>query len=404
MFQPKLEGKPVVVLSNNDGCVIARSNEAKSLGIKMGEPWHLNKVRFRELGCRVFSSNYELYADMSQRVKAALAMFAERSEDYSIDESFISLPGDTNCAKVGSEIMATVRRNTGIPVSCGFAKTKVLAKLANREAKRIGAGVFVAPESTSAREEWLSGFELDEIWGVGSRLSARLQAVGATTAVDLARMGDACARRVVGVTGARIAAELTGASCLEIEELAPPQKGIIRAKSFGRPVSSFDMLTEPLAMYVSRLAEKLREADQVCGYLRVFLEIYAPDRHNGRFIAAGSAIETPSDYTPTLCSLASSLLRQTFQTGLQYRRVGVMGLELSKSCGAQLGFDAAPAVEREKRARLMGAMDLINRRIHRGAVRVGSCGFDHSGWEMRRHFCSPAYTTRMGDLPVASCD
>ena len=402
VFQPRLDGRPVVVLSNNDGCVIARSNESKALGIEMGDPWHLNRQRFEAAGVAVFSSNYTLYGDMSRRVQVALGLFAQDMEAYSIDESFLRFTGEVEWGDLGRSIRRTVRRHTGIPVSVGFGPTKVLAKLANRTGKKRPehAGVFTVPPPGPERDAWLASFAVRDVWGIGGKLSARLEAAGVKTARDLAALDDATARRLMTVVGARIVAELRGVSCLAIEEVAPDKKAMCGAKSFGAPIEDLDQLREPLAVYASRLAEKLRAQGSVCGHLRVFLETnpFMPAEPQCN-LALGRDLLTPSNFTPDLCATAATLLERIYRPGYRFKKVGVMALEIAPEGAGQLGFDAPEPAELERRRRLMAAMDSINRQHGRGAVRVASTGDKSPAWQMRAALCSPHYTTRWSDIP-----
>ena len=239
VFQPRLEGQPVVVLSNNDGCVVARSNEAKARGIAMGEVWHLARPELKA-GVHVFSSNYTLYGDMSRRVMTTLRDFAERLEIYSIDEAFLGFDSRADWQRLGTEIRRTVSKHTGIPVCVGYGPTKVLAKLANRLAKKRPetGGVFVMPTNADELTALLDTVAVEDVWGIGRRLAARLLPHGVTTARGLRDMDDELARRLLAVTGQRIVWELRGVSCLELEEVAPAKKAICCAKGFGSPNTS----------------------------------------------------------------------------------------------------------------------------------------------------------------------
>lgn len=404
VFQPRLEGVPVAVLSNNDGCVIARSNEAKALGVEMGDAWHLSREKFARLGVKVFSSNYTLYGDMSRRVRCVLETFAQELEAYSIDECFLRFDPGADWMALGRATRTAVRKWTGIPVSVGFGPTKVLAKLANRTAKKRPehGGVFVAPEGAE-REAWLRGFGVKDVWGIGSRTEAKLVARGVVTAYDLSVMDDGVARSLMSVVGARIVAELRGVSCLAIEEVAPAKQGMCSAKSFGVPLIELDELREPLAAYVSRLAEKLRAERSVCGHLRVFLETNRFAAGDPQFFPSlGTDLLTPTNFTPQLCEVAGGLLERIYRQGYRFKKVGVMALELGPEGAAQLGFDAPDTVEVERRRRLMAALDGVNRQFGRGSVRVGTAGAASPGWGLRSEMRSPAYTTRWDALPVAT--
>ncbi len=405
VFQPRLEGRPVVVLSNNDGCVIARSAEAKALGYEIGDAFHLILDRLKRDGVTVFSSNYTLYHDMSQRVQATLGLFAETLENYSIDECFLHFKPGADWGPLGREIKRTVRKHTGIPVCAGFGVTKVLAKLANRTAKKRPehGGVFVVPDAGEARDAWLRTFAVGDVWGIGRQLSGRLQAAGVLTAYDLSRLSDTSARSMLTVVGARIVMELRGVACLQIEEIAPEKKGIGSAKSFGVPLEDLETLYEPLSAYVSRIAEKLRDQRSVCGHLRVFLETNPfvpsdPQYHP----STGCDLPTPTNYTPDLCTTAARLMQRIYRPGYRYKKVGVMALEIAPESDTQLSFDAPTPEEIDRRRRLMAVMDKLNREHGRGTIRVASAGERSPAWQMRQALRSPCFTTRWADIPEAA--
>ena len=404
VFQPRLEGKPVVVLSNNDGCVIARSNEAKSLGYEMGDAYHLNAERLRRDRVEVLSSNYALYHDMSQRVQATLLPFAESLEVYSIDECFMHFRAVSDWLPLGHEIKRTIKAHTGIPVCLGFARTKVLAKLANRTAKKRAQheGVFLAPEKSIERDEWLRSFAVKDVWGIGRQLTLKLESAGIRSAFELAEVSDRQAKSLMTVVGARIVMELRGESCLAIEELAPAKKGICTAKSFGEPITDLEMLYQPLASYVSRVAEKLRAQRSVCGHLRIFLQTNPFRTEDPQYSPSiGCDLLTPTNFTPELCVTAAKLLDRIYRKGFSYKKVGVMALEIGPENETQMSFDSISPAEVERRRRLMAAVDSINKAHGKGTVRVAAVGAMNPSWSMRQSRCSPHYTTRWTDLPVA---
>jgi DNA polymerase V len=400
VFRPELARVPVLVLSNNDGCVIARSAEAKALGFEMGDPYHLVRAKIEANGVKVFSSNYTLYGDFSGRVLETLKRFAEEIENYSIDESFLKFSPGADLEHVGAEIRATVHQHTGIPVSVGLGPSKVLAKLANRIAKRRPecAGVFRMPAG-EGRAEILRATPTQELWGIGKQLSARLAAAGVVNAQQLSELSERAARQVLTVVGARIVAELRGASCLEIEEVVPTKKSVVCSRSFGRAVETLAELREPMADYTSRLAEKLRREGLVCAHLRVSVETNpfkedAPQYFAGR----GCDLITPTAFTPELVETALALLETIYRPGFRFKRVGVMALEVMPANAVQLGFDAPEPAELDRRARLMTAVARLNGLLGRGAVRVAAAGSAESPWQMRRGLCSPHYTTRWSEL------
>ncbi len=399
VFQPRLADQPVVVLSNNDGCIVSCTAEAKARGLTLGEVWHLACPE-RRAGVHAFSSNYPLYGDMSRRVMATLRDAAPRLEVYSIDEAFLGFDDRTAWAPLGAGIRATVRRHTGIPVSVGFGPTKVLAKLANRLAKppATADGVYVWPEEPAAAAATLAAVPVEKVWGIGQRLAARLAAQGVTTALALRDLDDATARRLLSVVGLRLVWELRGVSCLELADLAPAKQSLCCAKGFGRLLTTREQLQEPLSCYVSTLAAKLRAQRLTAGYLQIFLET---DRHGGGpqyGPGAGAALPRPTNDTPTLARAAADLLRRLYRPGYAYRKVGVLVADLGAEAAVQLTLaDPAPA-EEARRQTLMRTVDRLNQTLGRGTVRLGSAGPAVPAWRMRQAHLSPGYTTRWDSL------
>ena len=399
VFQPRLESQPVVVLSNNDGCVVSRSNEAKARGIAMGEVWHLAKPELKK-GVHAFSSNYTLYGDMSRRVMMTLRDFAERMEIYSIDESFLQFDSHGDWAPLGVKIRKTVQKHTGIPVCVGFGPTKVLAKLSNKLAKKnaVHAGVFVWPGNSEEADALLSSVPVQDVWGIGRRLSTRLAPLGITTARDLRDLDDTTARRVLAVTGLRIVWELRGVSCLELEELAPAKKAVCCAKGFGVPLSTLDELLEPLASYVSIVAEKLRAQKLAAGHIQVFLETNPHSDGKQYSTAIGRSLDMATNYTPDLSTLAAELLRAIHRPGYRFRKVGVLVSDLRPEREIQSSFDSPSPEVVSRRQKLMATLDRANRDCGRGTVRLGSAGEHSPRWGMRHEHLSPCYTTRWAEL------
>lgn len=407
VFRPDLVGRPVVVLSNNDGCIVARSAEAKALGIDMADAWHEVEPRLPKGLVQVFSSNYTLYGDMSRRVMETLAGFAHEMEAYSIDEAFLHFLPGADWQALGVNIRRTVRRNTGLPVSVGFAPTKVLAKLANKMAKKdpARAGVCCLEANSPDLAAILARLSPDDIWGIGSRLTARLAAVGVKTALDLRDLDDEVARRVLTVTGLRIVRELQGMSCLAVEEMAPAKKAICCAKSFGHPQETLEEVREPLMSYISRVAEKLRAQASVCGYLQVFLETNPFATGDLQYFnSTGRELTTATNFTPALCTAAGGLLEQIYRSGYRYKKVGVLVTNIASESAVQSAFDTPPQAEIERRRKLMATMDAANRHFGRNAVRVGSAaeGGRLPVWWMRQTKKSPRYTTNWNELPIAA--
>jgi len=401
VFSPGLAGQPVVVLSNNDGCVVSRSDEAKANGIAMGEVWHLARPQLK-VGVHALSSNYTLYGDMSRRVMSTLRDFAERMEIYSIDEAFLGFDSGGNWEEIGYDVRKTVQRHTGIPVCVGFGPTKVLAKLANRLAKKRKAhdGVFVWPDTPAEITALLDSIPVQDVWGIGKRLADRLAPNGITTARALRDMGDALAQRVVAVTGLRIVWELRGVSCLKLDELDPPKKAICCAKGFGVPLSTLNELLEPLAAYVSIIAEKLRAQSLVAGQLQVFLETNPHTEGKQYNPGIGHALDMPTHFTPELSALAAELLKKIHRPGYRFRKVGVLMSDLRPAGEVQSCFDGPSPETVARRQKLMATLDKVNFSCGRGTVRLGSAGAISPTWRMRQASLSPCYTTRWSDLPT----
>ena len=398
VFQPQLRGQPVVVLSNNDGCVIARSNEAKALGIEMGAPWHLNKQKFVSEGVIVKSSNYTLYGDMSARVMSTLSTFSPILEIYSIDEAFLGLEGFEDRLETHvHELRSTVLEWTGIPVSVGVAPTKMLAKVANRLAKKdpTSGGVRLLMDIKS-QEDALSRIELSDLWGVARRLSDRLKEQNILTPLQLRDADPKKIRTEFGVIGERIVSELRGVSCIGIEEIPPNRKSLIASRSFGRPVEVLNEMEEALATYVSRAAEKMRRQSLICANLTVFIETN-PFRKQDRQYRAYQSVQLPiaTGDTGRLVAAALKGLAGIWREGYRYKKTGVMLLDLVPANQIQGSlFDTPDTNASQARMRVL---DTINRRYGRGALVIGSAGVK-SGWKLRRGHLSNNYTTSWSEL------
>ena len=404
VFQPRLEGKPIVVLSNNDGCVIARSNEAKALGIEMGAAYFKIEKELRRLGVSVFSSNYALYGDLSRRVMQVLADFCPRLEIYSIDECFLDLagmPGDRTA--FGLEIVRRVKRWTGIPVSVGIAPTKTLAKAANRMAKR-GQGP-AGPVLEWARlpdpRATLAALPPEDVWGIAGRLGDRVRRLGLASALALAEADPRVLRRAGGVVLERLGRELGGTACLALEDVPPPRKQILVSRTFGERLARAEDVQAAVAAFAVRAGEKLRRQGLRTRAATVFLQTDAFDREGPRYFNGATVVmERPTSDSGKLVRAALQGLERIFRPGLAYRKAGVLLPELEPA-GMEQGvlFSAEPADD-ARTARLMECLDRINRIPARRAVRyaVELCG---DGWRMRQRRKSPAYLTDWAELPVA---
>jgi DNA polymerase V len=399
VFDPALQGKPVVVLSNNDGCVIARSEEAKALGIPMGMPAFQMEKQFPNHTIEVYSSNYPLYGNMSERVMQVLTQFTPEVEIYSIDEAFLNLAGfGDDLASYGHVIRNTVKRWTGIPTSIGIGETKTLAKLANRVAKRMkDAQGVVDLTASSHQDEVLAAIPVQDIWGIGPSYTRLLQSHGIHTALDLRQVKDWWIRKQMGVVGLRIAWELRGVSCLSLIQCPPSKKSLMVSRSFGKSITTLDEMREAVATYTSRAAEKLRRNKLAAGVLTVFVTTNHFTDEPQYSNAVTLTLPVATNDTAELLAYALCGMEHICQTGFRYKKAGVLLTELVPAQQIQLSlFDGR---DRERSARLMTAMDDINRQWGAGTIRYAAVGFKNR-WKMRSARRSPRYTTRWEELVV----
>lgn len=395
VFRPDLRGRPVVVLSNNDGNVVALSREAKDLGLPFGAPFFQVRDMARRHGIAVFSSNYALYGDMSRRVMECLATFTPEMEIYSIDEAFLVMP-DADAAPFVRE---RVYRWTGIPVTVGAAPTKTLAKLAAHIGKRDPAGVCLLLDRGRI-DAALAETDVGDVWGVGPRYRELLRRHGIHTAKQLSEAPDPWVRRAMTLTGLRTVWELRGVPCIPIEEAPPPKKCIVCSRSFGIPVEDASSLREAVADYTARAAEKLRAQRGLAGALAVFISTNRFRADEPQY-SNGIAIELPAaiSYTPRLMRAASALLERIYRQGYRYKKAGVMLYDIVPEGEAQLGlFESFHDTERTRR--LMRTVDRLNRAMGRRTLFFAAGGIDR-GWAMRRLYLSKRYTTRWDEIPVA---
>lgn len=400
VFRPDLRGRPVVVLSNNDGCVIARSTEAKKLGIKMGDPFFKMRDLFERHKIVTFSSNYALYADMSSRVMTVLEEMSPAVEVYSIDEAFMNLQGVSNCQNLeefGREVRAKVLRWTGLTVGVGIAPTKTLAKLANHAAKKWTKTGGVVDLSLLARQRKLMALvEVGDVWGVGRRISKKLNDMGIKTALQLADTPTPLIRKHFNIVLERTVRELRGEPCLELEEFAPTKQQIVCSRSFGDRVSEYDLMREAICSHAVRAAEKLRGEHQYCRHISTFVKT-SPFAMNELYYGktAGTKLQIPTQDSRDIVAAATQCLDAIWQDGHRFQKCGVMLGDFYSQGVAQLGlFDEyKPRTNSEQ---LMAVLDGIN---HSGKGRVWFAGQGiQKSWEMKRQMLSPAYTTRFSDL------
>ncbi len=405
VFDPRLRTVPVIVLSNNDGCAIARTAEAKALGIGMGEPWFKIRDLCRREGVRVFSSNYALYGDMSARANAVYRGFSPRIEIYSIDETFLDLSDVAPAQRVelGRDMRATVHRWTGLPTCVGIGPTKTLAKLANHLAKRHPELRGVCDLSDMVeRERWLARTPLEEVWGIGAASAAKLRALGCATVADVRDLDPRPARGALTVVGERIIHELRGRPCLDLETVAPTRKGCAVTRSFSSRVEDLATMEQSVAAHATRLGEKLRRGGLGTDHVNVF---YHTSEHDigGRQRSASMTVTLPEATSDTLVLVkaATWAVRRTWREGYRYSKSGIITVDLVPLVGSQRALPGLGQFDRERGAALMAAMDACNRRFGRGAVVPGAAGFAPARtWSTKFEMRSPRYTTRLAELPV----
>lgn len=410
VFRPALKGLPVIVLSNNDGCAIARSEEAKALGIKMGEPFFQIKHRVHQ-GLVALSANFVLYGDMSDRMMSLAAGLGPEQEIYSIDECFISLAGVRDVTRRSWAIRDRILRGVGIPTCIGIGPTKTLAKLANHVAKDAERKPGSYPKelaqvcnltelSPTQLQSILESVPVGDVWGVGRRIKMRLLDHKIFTAWDLAHAPQPLLRAHFGVVLERTARELQGMPCLGLEHEPPPKQQIACTRSFGRPVSDLAPLIEAVSNFAQRAAEKLRAQDYRAGAVHVFAHT-SPFRDGPRFARSTTVqIPQPSSDTALLVRAATRGISQIYEPGYQLSKAGVMLLDLSPAAMQQASLLDESNFYARDHSPLMEAMDHLNARYGKGTVGMASA-LQESGWGMRQDRRTPRYTTELNDIPIA---
>ena len=403
VFNPKLVGKPVVVLSNNDGCAVARSNEAKALGVPMGAPWFKLKDLARQHGIIGLSSNYALYADMSNRVMSILREYSPDQEVYSIDESFLDLTGfkSRDLIKYGQHMRKRILRWTGLPVCVGIGSTKTLAKLANHCAKKQSVFNSVCNLNALSNNEidlLLSQIDVGEIWGIGRKLAPKLQALGINSVLDLKRASPERLRQQFSVVMEKTVHELNGTVCIDLEDIAPPKQQIMSSRSFGQSVQDYNSLAESITLYVSTAAVKLRQQQSLAGSVYVYIAT-SPFKLDEKQYSNGIRIPlpNPTDDTRQLVNIALWALKQIYRPNYSYAKAGIVLSELVNRQHLQNDlFARLPSSDA-----LMTVMDGINRKMGKESIKLASEGFARP-WRMKQGNKSPSYTTKWGDLPTIS--
>lgn len=400
VFRPDLRRVPMVVLSNNDGCVVSRSNEAKALGIRMGQPWFECKALAEEHGILAMSSNYALYADLSNRVMNILSQFAPRHEVYSIDECFVDLTGIPRLREVSYAMRERVTKWTGIPVCVGIGPTKTLAKLANHVAKKHprSRGVFNYNALTEDQKiRLLQRIPVEEVWGVGRKLTHKLAAHGVHTAHDLRHAHVPTLRAEFGVVMEKIQRELQEVVCVELQEIQPDRQQIISSRSFGKMVTELPVLQDALSTFVANACAKLRAQNSHAAVIQVFLQTNRFRKDLPQYMPSLAVpLPHPTNDSLEVNRWAGDLCERMFKPGYQYKKAGIMLSEISPVTHRQ-GDLLEP--ETTSNSRLMLALDTLNQRYGRGTVKVSTQGA-FKDWQMRQERRSPNYTTCWDEVPV----
>ncbi len=402
VFRPDLAKTPLVVLSNNDGCVIARSYDAKPF-IKMGEPYFQIKHKLKQHGIVPFSSNYALYGDMSERVMTLIESMVPAVEIYSIDEAFADLTGIGDLDVLGRQIRARVLRCTGIPVGIGIANTKTLAKLANHTAKRLQAQTGGVVNITDpVKRDWvLRNTDVAEVWGVGRKMKQHLSTLGIKSAMDLAKADPWTLRKKFSVVIEKTARELGGTSCLELDEPDPPKQEICCSRMFGKRLTELLPIKEAVATYMMRASEKLRAQNSLCKKVRVCIRTGMFNPEEAQY-ANGVVVDMPypTDDVRLLTQAAVGALDRIFRPGFKYSKAEVMLLNLCRP--GEYTDDLFATSQPEEAKRVMTVLDQINERWGRGTLRSASVPIDPD-WGMRREMMSQSYTTRLDQLWLIDC-
>lgn len=406
LFDPKLKDRPVVVLSNNDGCVVARSAEVKALGIPMGVPWFKLRDEAKRYGIIAFSSNYSLYADLSNRVVEVLSQFSPAIEVYSIDESFLELSGFERVGyqAYGAEIRQRVADWLGLAVCVGIGPSKTLAKLANHAAKKNLAGAEGVCDFTTmsqaALDALFSHIEVGEVWGVGRKIEACLEEMGIRTVQQLRDADAELMRSKFSVVVERTVRELRGVSCLDLQEVVPEKQQIMSSRSFGQLVYDLAELEEAVASYVAKAAERLRNQDSLAVAVQVYIRtnVFKPEAPQYQRAVTVPLPEASSD-TRVLTRWALRVLRRIFQPGFGYHKAGITLMNIVPATNQQFTLFASGGAVDARSQQLMGVLDGINGKYGRGTMRLAAEGVEKV-WQMRRSNLSPRYTTEWGSLAV----
>lgn len=396
IFRPDLKDKPVVVLSNNDGFIIAKSKEAKKLGFDLLEPYFKVEDKLKKYNVTVFSANFELYGDISARVMSILETFASKVEVYSIDEAFIDLD-ESDPVGVARAIRQTIWKHVGVPVSIGIATTKTLAKVATKVAKKNSEhdGVFSLLDKDA--DAFLEKMDVQDIWGVGYRSAEFLRSKGVLTAKDFKNAPEKWVKDHMSVTGLRCQKELKGVRCFSLDDTPSPQRSILTSRSFGRLVETLYDLSEAVAAYTTRACEKLRKQQSLCSCVSVFINTSPHGRNPHYSNFASHRLVMPSADTSELIRIARNLTRKIYRPGYRYIRVGIVLTDLVSENNAPEYLFVTP-YQRSRERTLMNTVDKINQLMGPGTIKFGSVGLSGKPWKARQASRSPRYTSRWSEL------
>ena len=402
VFNPALKNKPVIVLSNNDGCVIARSNEAKAIGIRMGEPVFKARELIEQNNVNVFSTNFALYGDMSKRVMSLLSSMSPDIEIYSIDEAFMDFSGIQDCFKLGFEMRDTVARHTGIPISIGVAKTKTLAKVANYYVKHHTEKDVCVLHDKNQIGDILKSMPVSKVWGIGSRYAKMLNSYGVKDAFDFISLDENWVLKKMTIMGLKIQRELKGDPCVSIDTNPSPKKNICTSRSFGVKVTEIQSLKESISSHAARCAEKLREQKGCARYISVIIKTNPFNKLDDYYCGYKTInFNVPTNDTMDIVGAAEILLDSIYKKGLVYKKSGVIVGDIIPQNQIQLNMFETDQ-NRIKRDSLNSAVDLINQSIGRNTVHIGSQGIARV-WQLKQEKLSPCYTTKWGDLLRVRC-
>jgi DNA polymerase V len=400
LFRPELNNKPVVVLSNNDGCAVSRTDEAKALGIKMGEPYFKFKDICQKHQVHVFSTNFSLYTNLSDRVMGTLKKLSPEVEVYSVDEAFLDLTGIRDLSKHGEMMKEILLSHVGIPVGVGIGPTKVLAKAANRLAKKSkkSKGVVNLMEK-KYQDVGLERIEIEDVWGIGRANSEKMRTLGIKTAKDLRDYkNENLIQSIFTKVGLQIKHELMGINCFPFNKPYEPKKEIMCSRTFGGTVTEFETLKESIANYVTDAAEKLRAQDSLCQGISVFARTNPFNQKEQYYLYESKKLETPTSHTLKLINVAIELLKLGFKQGYEYKKAGVRLIDFYSSIEYQL--DLLKAHDSIEDIKLMNVVDLVNGKEGETVLKSAACGVSDKAWKMNRNFKSPRYTTSWEQLKV----